>query len=253
MSIQTSLQYGILHLTLDRKERRNALTADMLRTLAQALNDAAADPKVRVVLLKAAGSVFCAGADLEETLRTPEAVDEAAVAYFDALAKFPKPVIAEVSGPCVGEGFITLLYCDLVYAGAHALFSLPTVALARTPRFGSASIITAAAGYPKAAEKLLLSEPISADEAEAMRLITRVVDDEQLESVVAAKTARLAVLPPLAVAGTKAALRAARDRVTEGVSDFEEEIFHRQAATPEAAEALKAFLEGRKPVFQSEG
>ena len=95
-------------------------------------------------------------------------------------------------------------YCDLVYVSPQALFSLPAVALARTPRYGAAQIMAAAAGYPAAAEKLLLSEPISADEAQAMRLITRVIDDEHLDQVVAAKTARLAVLPPGAVAGTKA-------------------------------------------------
>lgn len=252
MSIQTSLQYGILHLTLDRKERRNALSADMFRSLARTLDAADKDPKTRVVLLKAAGSVFSAGADLAEMLASPAEVDAAAAAYFEALAGFSKPVIAEVNGPCVGEAFVTLLYCDLVYAGPHALFSMPSVALARTPRYGSAALIASAAGYPKAAEKLLLSEPISADEAEAMRLVTRVVEDEHLENVVAAKTARLAVLPPLAVAGTKAALRAARARTLEGVASFEEELYRRQAATPEAAEALRAFLEGRKPVFQAE-
>ena len=252
MSIQSLLQYGILHLTIDRKERRNALSAEMFRTLASTLDAADQDPKTRVVLLKGAGSVFSAGADLEEMLSSPAEVEEAMTLYFEALERFSKPIIAEVNGPCVGEAFITLLYCDLVYAGSRALFSLPAVALARTPRFGSAAIIATAAGYPKAAEKLLLCEPISADEAENMRLITRVVEDEHLENVVAAKTARLAVLPPLAVAGTKAALRAARARTLEGTADFEETIYRRQAATPEAAEALKAFLEGRKPVFQVE-
>lgn len=252
MSIQTTLQYGILHLTIDRKERRNALTCDMFRTLAKALADAESDPKVRVVLLKGAGSVFSAGADLEEMLAAPEDAEAAAGEFFAAIRAFTKPVIAQVNGPCVGEAFTALLYCDLVYAGPHALFSLPSVALARTPRWGAGAIITAAAGFPKAAEKLLLSEPISADEAEAMRLITRVVEDEHLDNVVAAKTARLAVLPPLAVAGTKTVLKAARSEEIEKSIRLEEEIYARQSATPEAAEALKAFLEGRRPVFQTE-
>lgn len=101
-------------------------------------------------------------------------------------------------------------------------FSLPAVALARTPRYGAAQIMAAAAGYPAAAEKLLLSEPISADEAQAMRLITRVIDDEHLDQVVAAKTARLAVLPPGAVAGTKALLAAARRKALADLTDYEE-------------------------------
>ncbi|WP_443743608.1 enoyl-CoA hydratase-related protein [Sutterella sp.] len=252
MSIQSSLQYGILRLTIDRKERRNALTADMFRALADALRAAEADPKTRVVLLQAAGSVFSAGADLEEMLAAPEAAEAAADDFFSTISAFTKPVIAAVNGPCVGEAFTALLYCDLVYAGSHALFSLPAVALARTPRWGAATVMALAAGPSKAAEKLLLSEPISADEAEAMRLITRVVEDEHLENVVAAKTARLAVLPPSAVAGTKQVLRAARAKLLADAAPFEEEVYRRQAVSPEAAEALKAFLEGRRPVFQAD-
>ena len=144
----------------------------------------------------------------------PEDLERETRRFFDSIAKFPKPIIAQVSGPCVGEAFAALLYCDLVYVSPQALFSLPAVALARTPRYGAAQIMAAAAGYPAAAEKLLLSEPISADEAQAMRLITRVIDDEHLDQVVAAKTARLAVLPPGAVAGTKALLTAARRKST---------------------------------------
>ena len=86
--------------------------------------------------------------------------------------------------------------------GSHALFSLPAVALARSPRFGSGFIMTLAAGYHRAAEKLLLSEPISADEAHDMRLITAVVEDEHIDSVVAAKQRGLLMLPPQAVAAT---------------------------------------------------
>ena len=152
-----------------------------------------------------------------------------------------------MSGPCVGEAFAALLYCDLVYVSPQALFSLPAVALARTPRYGAAQIMAAAAGYPAAAEKLLLS-----DEAQAMRLITRVIDDEHLDQVVAAKTARLAVLPPGAVAGTKALLAAARRKALADLTDYEENLYARQARSPEAAEALKAFLEGRKPIFKTE-
>ena len=252
MSITHSLQYGILRLTIDRAERRNALTSEMFSELADELHQAALQLNVRVVLLKSAGSVFSAGADLEEMLKAPQDVEEEAERFFKELAKFPKPIIAQVTGPCVGEAFAALLYCDLVYVSPQALFSLPAVALARTPRYGAAQIMAAAAGYPAAAEKLLLSEPISADEAQAMRLITRIVDDEHIDQVVAAKTARLAVLPPGAVAGTKALLTASRRKGIAEMADYEASLYQRQASSPEAAEALKAFLEGRKPVFRTE-
>ena len=181
VSITHSLQYGILHLTIDRVERRNALTAEMFADLADELDQAIMQTAVRVVLLKSSGNVFSAGADLEEMFSAPEDLERETRRFFDSIAKFPKPIIAQVSGPCVGEAFAALLYCDLVYVSPQALFSLPAVALARTPRYGAAQIMAAAAGYPAAAEKLLLSEPISADEAQAMRLITRVIDDEHLD------------------------------------------------------------------------
>ena len=240
VSITHSLQYGILHLTIDRVERRNALTAEMFADLADELDQAIMQTAVRVVLLKSSGTVFSAGADLEEMFSAPEDLERETRRFFDSIAKFPKPIIAQVSGPCVGEAFAALLYCDLVYVSPQALFSLPAVALARTPRYGAAQIMAAAAGYP------------AADEAQAMRLITRVIDDEHLDQVVAAKTARLAVLPPGAVAGTKALLAAARRKALADLTDYEENLYARQARSPEAAEALKAFLEGRKPIFKTE-
>ncbi|MGN1149492.1 MAG: enoyl-CoA hydratase-related protein, partial [Sutterella sp.] len=188
MAILAHNEFGILRLTITRPEKRNALNAQMFDTLTEAFADAARDDAVRVVLIRGEDRLFSAGADLEEMQTAPEELERAMAAFFSELRSFPKPIVAKVSGPCVGEAFIMLLYCDLVYVSGEALFSLPAVALARTPRFGSAAIIEAAAGLPKAAEKLLLSEPISAEEAAAMRLVTTVIEPENLEQVVAVKT-----------------------------------------------------------------
>lgn len=253
MSIVSKLEFGVLRLTIRRPERRNTITSDMFASLSESLRSAEADPGVRVVLIEGEGAVFSAGADLEESLKTPDRIDREMSDFFTVLRRFPKPVVALVAGPAVGEAFAMLLYCDLVYAGTKALFSIPAVALARTPRFGIAHVMTAAAGYPKAAEKLLLSEPVTADEAAAMRLVTAVVDDDELAQTVAAKAARLAVLPPEAVAETKRLMRAVRDRQIEALADEEEETYARRVRSAEAAEALKAFTEGRKPVFRPEG
>ena len=122
MSITHSLQYGILHLTIDRVERRNALTAEMFADLADELDQAIMQTAVRVVLLKSSGNVFSAGADLEEMFSAPEDLERETRRFFDSIAKFPKPLIAQVSGPCVGEAFAALLYCDLVYVSPQALF-----------------------------------------------------------------------------------------------------------------------------------
>lgn len=252
MSIQITQALGILHMTLERADRRNSITSEMFRTMADTLRDAATAPKVRVVLLKGCDAVFSAGMDLEERMRDPEGISAAAERFFEVLRTFPKPIVAQVSGPAVGDAFAILLYCDFVYCSTRALFSIPSVALALTPRFGTGYVMTAAAGYPKAAEKILLSEPISADEAEAMRLVTAVVEPDDLEMLVASKTARLAVLPPEAVAASKRLLRLSRDAAIEAQSNVERRLFSERASSREAQEAAAAFLEGRKPVFAPE-
>lgn len=252
MSIIANTEYGILRLTISRIARRNTISSDMFDAMSDALTQAASDEAVRVVLLKGSADVFSAGADIEESLKNSDRLNAAMSRFFDVLRDFPKPIVAQATGPAVGAAFAALLYCDLVYCGSRALFSMPAVALARTPRFGAARLMTAAAGYPRAAEKLLLSEPISAEEAVEMRLITAVIDDEHIDSVVAAKTARLAVLPPKAVAATKSVLRAGLNEALKAGAAFEEAVSQKQRSTTEAKEALSAFLEGRKPVFRTD-
>lgn len=251
MTIRSEFEYGILRLTIDRPAQRNAFNADMFDQLAGELDAARQNDKVRVVLFKGSTGLFSAGADVRESLNAPETIDAAAGRLFETLRSFPKPIVAEVAGPAVGDAFTILLYCDLVYASDKALFSVPSVALGRTPRFGTAALVFGSAGAARAAEKLLLCEPISADEALAMRLIAAVVPEDDLVKVVAAKVARLAVLPPQAVAATKSLLRDARNGWLSAQIENEEAVYRRQAASPEAQEALSAFLEGRKPVFSS--
>ena len=244
MAILSNTEFGILRLTISRAQKRNSINAEMFDTMTEALSRAASDDAVRVVLLQ--------GADLEEMRSQPEVLDRAMTNFFAALRAFPKPVVAQVMGPCVGDALSMLLYCDLVYASERALFSLPCVALGQTTRFGSAFIMAAAAGLPRATEKLMLSEPITAAEALEMRIITGIADDESLDNLVASKVARLAVLPPGAVRAMKALLTGPRNKALEVAAEEEEAVWRRQAGSAEAAEALAAFLEGRKPAFRPE-
>lgn len=248
MAILSNTEFGILRLTISRAQKRNSINAEMFDTMTEALSRAASDDAVRVVLLQGGEQIFSAGADLEEM----RVLDRAMTNFFAALRAFPKPVVAQVMGPCVGDALSMLLYCDLVYASERALFSLPCVALGQTTRFGSAFIMAAAAGLPRATEKLMLSEPITAAEALEMRIITGIADDESLDNLVASKVARLAVLPPGAVRAMKALLTGPRNKALEVAAEEEEAVWRRQAGSAEAAEALAAFLEGRKPAFRPE-
>ena len=148
MAILSNTEFGILRLTISRAQKRNSINAEMFDTMTEALSRAASDDAVRVVLLQGGEQIFSAGADLEEMRSQPEVLDRAMTNFFAALRAFPKPVVAQVMGPCVGDALSMLLYCDLVYASERALFSLPCVALGQTTRFGSAFIMAAAAGLP---------------------------------------------------------------------------------------------------------
>ena len=144
MAILSNTEFGILRLTISRAQKRNSINAEMFDTMTEALSRAASDDAVRVVLLQGGEQIFSAGADLEEMRSQPEVLDRAMTNFFAALRAFPKPVVAQVTGPCVGDALSMLLYCDLVYASERALFSLPCVALGQTTRFGSALILAGA-------------------------------------------------------------------------------------------------------------
>ena len=97
MSIVSKLEFGVLRLTIRRPERRNTITSDMFASLSEALRSAEADPGVRVVLIEGEGAVFSAGADLEESLKTPDRIDREMSDFFTVLRRFPKPVVALVA------------------------------------------------------------------------------------------------------------------------------------------------------------
>ena len=115
MAILSNTEFGILRLTISRAQKRNSINAEMFDTMTEALSRAASDDAVRVVLLQGGEQIFSAGADLEEMRSQPEVLDRAMTNFFAALRAFPKPVVAQVMGPCVGDALSMLLYCDLVY------------------------------------------------------------------------------------------------------------------------------------------
>ncbi|MDO4937642.1 MAG: enoyl-CoA hydratase-related protein, partial [Sutterellaceae bacterium] len=170
MSIQHNIENHILTVEIARQEKRNALDAAALEALTEVFTQAAQNDDVRVVFLHAQPGIFCAGGDLSEQLKNPSAEPDTPTGrMIEALSACTKPVIACVEGPAVGLAVTMLYYCDMVYAGSRALFSLPFTALGLTPRYGASLLTLMNAGYHKAAEKILLSEPITATEALDMR------------------------------------------------------------------------------------
>ena len=250
MPVIESLSEHILTLEISRPERRNTLDAAMLTELAAAFEKASSNEDVRVVVLCAQPGIFCAGGDLTEQIKDLNAnADSPSGRMISALSGCTKPIIACVEGPAVGLAVTMLYHCDLVYAGSRALFSLPFTALGLTPRFGASYLATAACGLHKAAEKILLSEPITAQEALSMHIVNGVFDDAQVREQTMARASRLAKLSPLAVQSSKRVLRSSLQEALLAMQKIEAQTFNEVARSEQAKEACDAFLEGRMPKF----
>ena len=209
MPIVTTIEGKIAQIAIDRPEKRNTLNSELCKDLAREFLELNDDTRVRSIVLCGHNNVFCAGLDIEEQLAENTQIFSEFQKVIDALDALSKPIVAAVSGPAVGQGAAMLYHCDLVFAGEHALFSMPGLALGQTPRYGVSLLAVKSGGYKLAAQKLLLSEPISAAEAVAMGLVNHVVEDDKVMTVAGAAALRLACLPPEAMVATKRLLKAA--------------------------------------------
>jgi enoyl-CoA hydratase/carnithine racemase len=255
MDILTSTTNGILTLEFNRPARKNAITSAMYQALADAIHAAEEDRAVRVILVAGQPDIFTAGNDLDDFLKTAAPADGVSTPdlpvfqFMRALSSCTKPVVAAVAGLAVGIGTTLLLHCDLVYAADNARFAMPFTQLGLCPEFGSSFLLAQVAGYPRAAEKLLLGDAFPAEEALAMGLVSRVLPAAELRAFAEAQAAKLAALPAASLRATKALMRHACEKPVRAAIAQESEVFMRMLQGPEAKEAFTAFFEKRKPDF----
>jgi len=249
-------QHGeVLAITLDRPERRNAITVAMYAALADAIEEGAANDAIRVITVSGEGQDFAAGNDLADFLEAAPRLDEEIPVWrlLRALATCETPIVAAVHGNCVGIGTTMLLHCDLVIADDSARFSMPFVDLGLVPEAASSLLFPRLAGRRRAARYLLLAELFGVDEALAIGLVSHraaagTVDDK-LQEVVTALLAK----PPEALRQTQRLLRhGARDEVLERMK-MESSLFAERLASAEVKEAISAFFEKRRPKFGAAG
>jgi enoyl-CoA hydratase len=247
MLVHLAADAGIATITLDSPHNRNALSRQLMTELGTHLTAAAQDPEVRVVLLRSSGRVFCSGADLAEardgmTIDGPRAI----VAVQRQIAALPKPVVVELAGPVRAGGLGLVGAADIVLAAESVTFALTEVRLGLAPSAISLSLLSRLA--PRAAADIFLSgRTFDANEAAAIGLVTRAVPDDELEAAVAATLADLVKGSPQGLAETKHLLTA--DLITRIDRDGEEAAERSAAlfASPEAQQAMQAFLSRRKP------
>ena len=238
----------VLTLTLDRAEKKNAITGAMYAGLTAELAAAADDDAVRAVVLTGAGGVFTAGNDLGDFLMDPPTGPDSAVFQFlQAVSTFPKPLLAAIEGPAVGIGTTVLLHCDFAYAAPSAVFKMPFVDLGLVPEAASSLLVPRLAGTARAAELLMLGRSFSAETAREIGLVNAVTDAPLAE---AQKTAaEIATKAPEAVRLTKALLKRETAGAVGETIVREGELFIERLGSPEAQEAFSAFFEKRPPRF----
>jgi enoyl-CoA hydratase/carnithine racemase len=248
--ILTERDGAIVRIGLHRPEKKNALTAAMYVALADALSTADADPAVRVMMLHGSEEAFTAGNDINDFLVNPPRDESSGVARFlRAIVDARKPLVAAVAGPAVGVGTTMLLHCDFVYAADTAKFALPFVSLGLCPEGASSYLLPMLAGYQRAAQLLLLGEPFDAATARELGIVTEVVAPNELMTAASRVAHKLAALPPSSVQITKVLLkRGLRKGIDEQLTE-EAKHFIERLDSPEAKEALSAFLEKRRPNF----
>ena len=250
--ILSNLEGGVLTLTLNRLDKKNALTASMYARLADVFVEATGDDAVRVVVIQGNEHVFTAGNDLQDFRDNPPdtaAAEPAPVHRFlEAVRVFPKPLVAAVAGPAVGIGTTLLLHCDLVYAGDNAAFSLPFVNLGVCAEGGSSLLLPQLLGYQRAAEKLLLGEAFYADEALEMGLVNRILPPNEVNGYAQAQAAKLAAKPATSLRATKALMKKPMTGLAQAMID-EFQSFGELLRGPAAREAISAVMEKRKPDF----
>src|SRR5690349_4948308 len=226
------------------------MTAAMYITMADLLDNSAKDESVRVVLWHGAGDSFCAGNDLEDFLKNPMGPgDSPQSRLINALINFDKPIVAAVQGAAIGGGTTMLTHCDFVYAGESAKFQMPFINLGLVPEFGSSCSLPTWLGHLRASELLLLGLPFGAARAAELGLVTRVVPDPKLLATATETAQQLAAKPAGALRACKKLLkRSAREQMEQAMR-VENEAYAALLRSPDAREALTAFLEKRKPDF----
>jgi methylglutaconyl-CoA hydratase len=246
--LRSALQDGVLTLTLDRPDKRNALNAALVDALHAALERADLDAEVRVVVLRGAGRDFCAGADLEELLASAEqtlAENEAAArrlgALFSRMRALPKPVVAVVQGRALAGGAGLVTACDLAIAGDRAQLGYPEIQRGFVPAMVMA-LLRRCVGEKVALDLALTGRVLTASEARSLGLLARVVPEADLDREGSALATTLASASPSAVALTKQLLYQLDGRsVDEGIA-LGARINALARETPDFRAAIARFL-----------
>lgn len=252
---------GVAVLTLNRPEKLNALSRNMLDTIPLILKEILEDDKVKVLVITGAGRGFCAGADvgrltdrLSETFAdkypTRRAMFQPIGYWVDALVNLEKPTIAAVNGPAAGAGFSLTLACDIRIASEKAEFGATFVKRGLIPDGGATKLLPMIVGLSKAYELIYTGDMINAAEAERIGLVSRVVPHDKLMAVSMELATKIARGASVAIEFSKRAIRHGLSADIKSQLDFETRGQDLARQTEDHAEGVKSFGEKRPPAFK---
>ncbi|MDN3922300.1 enoyl-CoA hydratase [Roseateles violae] len=250
MSIKTALVNGVATIEIARPEKKNALTAEMYQQMADAIKAAAAAGEARAILITGQPGIFTSGNDIEDFMSRPRSEEDAPVFQFmEALIACDKPVIAAVTGAAIGIGTTMLLHCDFVYVADDARLAMPFVSLGLVPEFASSLLVPQLMGNRRAAEKLLLGDPFTGEQAVECGIANAVLPASEVVNHARRVAERFNSLAPSAVRESKRLMREPQRAALRSTYKAEAEIFGARLRSPEATEAFQAFFQKRQPDF----
>jgi enoyl-CoA hydratase/carnithine racemase len=245
---------GVLLVTLNRPEKKNAFDDPQWDGLRDALREAREDPRVAVVVLTGAGADFSAGQDLTAFSAASEPrADGHPSGFFgctETLVTFDKPLLAAARGVAVGGGATMLFHCDVLYVGQSLRLRLPFVSLGLVPEIASSYMLQQVIGARRAAELFYTAEWVDAERAVEVGIATRRFPDAELLPATLDKAREIAQHPVSSLQATKRTLKVAHEAGIRAALEAENAGMRAQAGSPENVEAIRAFIEKRPPDFK---
>ncbi len=245
--IEYSLEGKVLHIKINRPEKKNALLPGMYKALGDGIRIADDSDLVNVILIRGIDDCFTSGNDVSGFAASNESSEERpSVHFMNALNDARKPIVAAVSGLAIGIGTTLLFHCDLIYASESCFLQLPFARLGLCPEAGSSYLLPRQIGYQRAAELMLLGDRFTSSKAKELGIVTEVLEQQDYLNFAIGKAIELSELPPQAVQTSKALLKRGQNQQVADAIEVELLEFGNLLQTDEAQAIVQAFLNKKK-------
>ena len=245
--IEYSLEGKVLHIKINRPEKKNALTPGMYKALGDGIRIADESDLINVIFIRGIDACFTSGNDVSGFSASNQTNEERpSVHFMNALNDARKPLVAAVSGLAIGIGTTLLFHCDLVYASESCFLQLPFTRLGLCPEAGSSYLLPKQIGYQRSAELMLLGDRFTSSKAKELGIVTEVLPQEDYLSFTIEKANELSNLPAQAVQTSKALLKRGQNQQVSETIEVELVEFGNLLQSDEAQAIVQAFLNKKK-------